>query len=98
MLLLLLLLFKAATARTPFHELQIESRVTPNARSVTPRYGGGLLDSEDGYIEAYSGDQENQFQDGSDYMDYKTDDSYEYEQDLDDSSSGEVDFEVNKNI
>ena len=40
MLLLLLLLFKAATARTPFHELQIESRVTPNARSVTPRYGG----------------------------------------------------------
>ena len=85
MLLLLLLHFKAAKAGPPIPEHEIDSR---------------QLDSEYGYIEAYSGDQENQFQDGSDYMDYTTDDSYEYEQDLDDdSSSGEVDFEVNnKNI
>ena len=38
-----------------------------------------------GYIEAYSGNQENQSQNGSDYKDddYNTEDSYEYKQDLD---------------
>ena len=51
MLSLLLLLHKAATART--------------------------TSSDYGYIEAYSGDQENQLQHGSDYMDNKTDDNHE---------------------
>ena len=52
------------------------------------------IDSEYGYIEAYSGDQ-----DGSDYMDYDDDYEYKKEEDLDnDFRSGGVDPEVNKNI
>ena len=57
------------------------------------------LHGEDyGYVEAYSGNQENQLQHGSDYNDdYNTEDSYEYKQDLDDDfrSGGGVDSEVN---
>merc|ERR1711990_50754 len=38
-----------------------------------------------GYIEAYSGKQDNKSGHGSDYKDdYNTDDSYEYKEDLDD--------------
>ena len=57
------------------------------------------LHGEDyGYVEAYSGNQENQPQHGSDYNDdYNTEDSYEYKEDLDDDfrSGGGVDSEVN---
>ena len=57
------------------------------------------LHGEDyGYVEAYSGNQENQPQHGSDYNDdYNTEDSYEYKEDLDDNfrSEGGVDSEVN---
>ena len=75
MLLLLLLLLKAAKARSPFPEHQI--------------------DSEYGYIEAYSGDQVNQLENGSDYMDY--DDDYEYKNE-NDFRSGGVNPEVKQNI
>ena len=82
MLLFLLLLFKAATAQFPFHKQPI------NRENV--------------YIDPYSGDQENptypiHLQDGSDYMDYKTDDSYEYKQDLP-SEAGAIDSEVNNKV
>ena len=82
MLLLLLLLIKAATARFSFQEQPINS--------------------ENVYIDPYSGDQENptypiHLQDGSDYMDYKTDDSYEYKQDFL-SEAGSIDSEVNNKV
>ena len=42
-----------------------------------------LLGEDYGYVEAYSGNQENQPQHGSDYNDdYNTEDSYEYKEDL----------------
>lgn len=56
-----------------------------------------------GYVEAYSGNQENQSQLGSDYKDgydYNTEDSYEYKQDLDDDfrAGGGVDSEVREHL
>ena len=55
------------------------------------------LHGEDyGYVEAYSGNQENQPQHGSDYNDdYNTEDSYEYKQESDFRSGSGVDSEVN---
>ena len=55
------------------------------------------LHGEDyGYVEAYSGNQENQPQHGSDYNDdYNTEDSYEYKEDLDDdfrSGGGQIEW------
>ena len=71
LLLLLLLLHQAATGRVPWHEHHF---------GTEHRLAGDY-----GYIEAYSGNQENQSQNGSDYKDddYNTEDSYEYKQDLD---------------
>ena len=49
-----------------------------------------------GYIEAYSGNQDNKSGHGSDYKDdYNTEDSYEYKEELDDDfRSGGVSSEV----
>ena len=69
----------------------VSSHITKNIHPCEYHFGRDY-----GYIEAYSGKQDNKSGHGSDYKDdYNTDDSYEYKEDLDDDfRSGGVSSEV----